>query len=246
MSHDCGSSATDLFGFKGGSGKSTSQNSVPEVISSWPALPADPLAASIQPRASGSKESRPGEELDEADDSNVNSVLVVSDEGGAIHGFLDGSYPFGKIELGNVCSMTGLQKQQNAALFLYPQFRTLDGARYRAIQPTIVRTPFLSDRSLRDLARASSSCRELTWYAMRVVKEMRDAWMGTPANTGAREHGPNWIKAIEKRHKGKFGSTYYSLIVWLMFKNFLYSERPRHICGPWIVPHNSQGFGSPR
>ncbi|KAI0094909.1 anaphase-promoting complex, cyclosome, subunit 4-domain-containing protein [Irpex rosettiformis] len=197
-------SATDLFGFKGGSGKS-SRNSIPEVISTWPTLPTDPLVASIQAQATSSKESRPGEELDEADDSNVNSLLVVSDEGGVIHGFLDGSYPLGAIRLGGACSVISIHKERNAILFLYQQIRSLDGLRYSAIQPAIVPTPFLIDRSLRDMARASSSCRELTWYSMRVVKEMRDAWMGTPANTGATELGSNWIKAIEKRQKEKFG-----------------------------------------
>lgn len=174
------------------------------MISSWPTLPSDPLAASIQAQSSSGKENRPGEELDEVDDSNVNSVLAVSDDAGAIYGFLDGSYPFGAIELGEPSSVINLQKQRNATLVLYQQIRS-SSSTHSALRPAIVHTPFLSDRSLRDLGRASSSCRELTWYAMRVVKEMRDAWMGSPTNTGARELGPNWIRALEKKQKEKFG-----------------------------------------
>ncbi|KAI0695596.1 anaphase-promoting complex, cyclosome, subunit 4-domain-containing protein [Cytidiella melzeri] len=198
-------SATDLFAFKGGSGKPPTQRLVPEVISSWPTLPADRLAASIQAQVAGSKENHPGEELDETDDSNVNSILVVSDEGGNIYGFLDGSYPLGVIELGYPSVITSIHNQRNAALFLHPQTRSPDGVRHTALCPTVVYTPFLGDRFLRDLARASSSCRELTWYAIRVVKEMQVAWFGSPTNTGARELGPNWVKALEKRQREGFG-----------------------------------------
>jgi anaphase-promoting complex subunit 4 len=98
-----------------------------------------------------------------------------------------------------------MHKHENAALFLYPQIHSTDGMTYTALRPTIVRTPFLANRFLRDLARASSSCRELTWYAMRVVKEMRSAWFGSTTNSGARELGPNWVRALEKRQREDFG-----------------------------------------
>ena len=153
----------------------------------------------------GSQESRPGEELDEIDDANVNSILVVSDDAGSIYTFLDGSYPLGVIELGSPCSVLSLHKHEDAALFLHTQILASNNIRYTATRPTTIQVPFLGPRFHRDLARASSTCRELAWYAMRVVKEMRAAWFGSQSQTGARELGPNWVKILERKQKEQFG-----------------------------------------
>ncbi|KAI0348023.1 hypothetical protein BDW22DRAFT_1319603 [Trametopsis cervina] len=199
-------SATDLFAFQGSSGnKNAAQQTIPDVISSWPTLPPDPLAASIQTQAPSSKESRPGEELDEVDDPNINSILVASDDAGEIYIFLDGSYALGVIELDAPCSVVSMRKRQNTALFLHPQVHTAVDISHTASRPAILHTPFLGRRFLRDMARASSSCRELMWYALRVVKEMRSAWYGSDTTTGARDLGSSWIKALEKKQTEQFG-----------------------------------------
>lgn len=163
------------------------------------------MLASISPHLPGSQESRPGEELDEIDDSNVNSILAVSDDAGNIYAFLDGSYPLGVIELGSACSVLSLHKHENAALFLHAQTRSPTSIQHTATRPTVIQVPFLGPRFYRDLARASSTCRELVWYAMRVVKEMRAAWFGSQTQTGARELGPNWIRTLEQKQREQFG-----------------------------------------
>lgn len=118
---------------------------------------------------------------------------------------MDGSYPLGVIELGSACSALSLRKHENAALFLHAQTVSPQNVKYTAARPTIVRVPFLGPRFYRDLARASSTCRELLWYAMRVVKEMRAAWFGSSSQTGARELGPNWVRTLERKQREQFG-----------------------------------------
>lgn len=65
--------------------------------------------------------------------------------------------------------------------------------------------PLLQSRIVRDIARVTSSMRELMWYTMRVVKEMRAIWFGSDTNGGARELGPKWLRALETRQKNQFG-----------------------------------------
>lgn len=177
---------------------------MPDVIASWPSLPSDPTAASISPSPAGGQERRPGAELDEVDDSNVNSLLAVSDAAGNIYSFLDGSYPLGVIHLGSRCLPSSMHKHENTALFLHAQLLSQNIA-HTVTRPTIVHVPFLGSRFLRDVARASTSSRELLWYATRVVKEMRATWFGSQTQTGARELGPTWVRALEKRQKEQFG-----------------------------------------
>lgn len=195
--------ATDLFAFQGSQTRAVPP-SVPPVISSWPALPSDSLAASIQPQKLSGNQLRPGEELDEADDANVDSILMVSDDTGHLHCFLDGSYPLGSAFTGIEALTVSIYKEKDC-FFAHPQFIRVGKPSFTSLRPWVIRLPEIQRRTMRDVARVSSSTRELNWYAMRVVKDMRNAWFGSETQNGARELGPKWVRALEDRQRDEFG-----------------------------------------
>lgn len=162
------------------------------------------FAASIQPSKLGGNQLRPGEDLDEVDDANVDSVLLVSDDAGFLHCFLDGSYPLGSIRIGLNLSITSLHKEDEV-IFVHSRFMKDGTPALASLRPSIIHLPDLKRRIVRDVARTSSSVRELIWYAIRVVKDMRAAWFGSDTESGARELGPKWVRALEARQKDEFG-----------------------------------------
>ncbi|KAJ3554550.1 hypothetical protein NM688_g3049 [Phlebia brevispora] len=197
-------SASELFAFQGSQhARSSSKSIMPQIISSWPTLPIDLNAASFQSFMNG-RTQRPGEELDEVDDSNVNSILVVSDNSGNIYGFLDGYYPLGTISLDLECTISSMYKSDNVRYYLHPNIGS-SASQQTLLRPVSLNIPFLQGRTLRDVARVSTSARELAWYAIRVVKEMRGTWFGSDTHSGAREAGPKWLRALEQRQKQKYG-----------------------------------------
>lgn len=72
-------------------------------------------------------------------------------------------------------------------LFAHPRWLGAAGPTMTSIRPFITQLPKLHHRTVRDVAKVSSSVRELIWYAMRVVKDMRSAWFGSETHNGARE-----------------------------------------------------------
>lgn len=189
------------------------------MISAWPTLPSDLIAASIKPPRSGNQQPRPGEELDEIDDTNLNSILVVSDDDGRLHSFLDGSYPLGTIPLGIECTIESLFLIGNV-LYAHPQVLHASNLRLTSLRPTIIRLPFLQQRMVRDVARVSSATRELAWYSMRVVKEMLAVWFGTTTNGGARELGPTWMIALSRKEE-QFGGMWATILHFTISINLL-------------------------
>ncbi|KAH8120371.1 anaphase-promoting complex, cyclosome, subunit 4-domain-containing protein [Phellopilus nigrolimitatus] len=181
--------ATDLFAFQGAQSR-TKTSSLPEVIASWPALPSDPLAASIKPSPRAG-DNRPGEELDERDLTNVDSLLVATDDAGQIHCYLDGSYPLGAIQLGPGCEAKTLMKNSEETVYPTPVFNNLT--------PMTVELPLLDAKSTRLIAENCSAARDLVWYTMRVVKEMRKSWFGGDGHDGARELNAKYVRDLEER-----------------------------------------------
>jgi anaphase-promoting complex subunit 4 len=171
----------------------------PDIIASWPTLPSDPVAASIKAPHVGS---HPGEELDEVDDRNIDSILCAGDDMGNIHCFLDGSFPLGTLLFNTNHATASLFKDPEKPIF-FVHHRT--DASATDVAPTLVKLPLLEGRIVRDVARTSSAVRELAWYIMRSVKEMRTAWFGSELQSGARELGPKWVKALEIKQKDQFG-----------------------------------------
>ena len=162
---------------------------LPEAIASWPTLPSDLLSASIQPAA----DMADPEKL-QSDNTKVNSILVVSDDAGYMHCFLDGSYPLGAISVGARSTTASLWKDLNNPV-LFAHQRSQMGE--TALHPTRVELPLLSMRIPRDLARISTTARELLWYTMRVLDEMHVAWLGSGTQIGAREPGIRWLKSLD-------------------------------------------------
>ncbi|KAI0655069.1 anaphase-promoting complex, cyclosome, subunit 4-domain-containing protein [Cubamyces menziesii] len=195
--------SNDLFAFNGARNRPAQAPKVPPIITTWPSLPTDLVAASIASNKPDAQQSFPEAE-DEADDTNVNSILAVSDSLGNVHLFLEGSYPLGNVRLGAEVTPRSLYKLREF-LFLHPGPASDSSSPAVTLQPSIFKLPYLTGRHYRDVARVSSAARELVWYAMRVVKEMRAAWFGSDTNAGARDLGQKWVNALEQRQRNEFG-----------------------------------------
>ena len=158
----------------------------------------------MKPPKGRKQQHRPGEELDEVDETNVNSILGVSDNQGNLHCFLDGSYSLGSISTEIKCSLMPVHRINQELYFAHTQ--THDSGRiFTSLQPAFIQVPLLKQRIVRDVARVSSSTRELVWYSIRLVKEMRAAWFGSETLSGARAQGPKWVRALEVRQRDQFG-----------------------------------------
>lgn len=219
-------SATDLFAFRT-TRTAAPASTLPPAIANWPTLPPDPALASIQPHTT---RARPGDELDEADDSNVNSVLFAAasnenaggDTGapaGVLHMWLDGAFPLGAVAL--PAPPAALHKLDNATFLLHPASAatptTDDAAETEtALHPTTLVLPALTTPAARHVAQTASSARALVWYALRLVRELRAAWFGSAHAPGARALGPNWVRALETRQRAQFGGASPSrwLFIW--------------------------------
>lgn len=143
--------------------------------------------------------------MDEVDESNIDSVLMVTDVFGFAHIFLDGTFPLGTVRFEQSASFVSVEKSNGGPIFFgHSKFRsgTLSST---LIEPTIIDMPLLGERKMRNLARLSSIARDLAWYIVRVVKEMKDAWHGSAGATGARTLGPKWVDAFRVKQTEKFG-----------------------------------------
>lgn len=197
------SSATDLFAFEGSRKRLSVNAKFPEVIAKWPTLPPDLLSASMKPTDAPRYRQEGEEELDEVDDRNTNSILCAGDDMGNIHCFLDGSFPLGTFLFNTNFPIASIYKKPGEPTFS-ANLRTAEIGTFLA--PTIVDMALLKRRSVRDVARTSSTARELTWYIMRCVKEMQKFWYGQDPQSGARTMGPKWVEALEKKQT-QFGRT---------------------------------------
>ena len=143
------------------------------------------------------------EAADEPDDTNLNSVLAVADDSGQIHMFMEGSYLLGTIST--------VKENYPRSLYKFKEFffahmgpSSLDEGAV-AVMPYAMKIPYLNTRHCRDVARVSTASRELAAYILHVVKDMRDAWLGTETQGGARDLGPKWLQSLEARQAKEFG-----------------------------------------
>ncbi|KAJ3750355.1 anaphase-promoting complex, cyclosome, subunit 4-domain-containing protein [Lentinula detonsa] len=191
--------ATDLFAFQGSQTAARRAPSLPDVIKSWPALHPDPVAASINvPNITRTAENSI---VDEVDDTNLDSILAVADRSGHLLCFLDGTYSIGSLKLGNsntTTTVASLFKNPKSPVLLgYPVYNGV----FTDLLPTHVSLSLLQGRKFRDFAKLSTTARELCWYVLRVVEEMRAAWVGSDTTTGARELGTKWIATYEAKQQ---------------------------------------------
>ncbi|KAI0651841.1 anaphase-promoting complex, cyclosome, subunit 4-domain-containing protein [Trametes meyenii] len=196
--------SNDLFAFHGARNRAPQAPKVPPILTSWPSLPTDLVAASIAFNKPDAQQAFPEAE-DEADDTNVNSVLAVADDLGNVHLFLEGSYPLGHVRIGTDAAPRSFYKLREY-LFAHPGPSADLASAAVPLLPLVLKLPYLTGRHFRDVARVSSASRELVWYTMRVVKEMRRAWFGSDTNVGARDLGSKWVRALEQRQRNEFGN----------------------------------------
>jgi len=198
------SRATDLFAFQGSHTRTSHKSHLPRVIDSWPSLSLDHIAASISD-PSHTKASADSVNVDEVDTSNIGSVLMVADDMGHLFCYLDGTFPLGSIAIDEAISFTSIMKHPLRPVFVgQPCVRRGDNLEVY-VRPAVVEIPLLSHRMSRDFAKLSTTSRELMWYTMRLVKEMRETWYGSDSNSGARDLGPNWVQALEQKQKEQYG-----------------------------------------
>ncbi|KAJ4486184.1 anaphase-promoting complex, cyclosome, subunit 4-domain-containing protein [Lentinula aciculospora] len=193
--------ATDLFAFQGSQTTARRVAPVPDVIKSWPTLQPDPVSASIN--VQNTHRTAENGITDEVDTTNLDSILAVADSSGHLSCFLDGTYPLGSLKLGNsnTTSVASLFKNPKSPILLaHPVY---DGG-FTDLLPTHVSLSLLQERNVRDFAKLSTTARELCWYILRVVEEMRAAWAGSDTTTGARELGPKWIATYESKQKDDY------------------------------------------
>lgn len=146
-------------------------------------------------------ESEPSVQAREGEDS----LLILVDERGVLHCFLDGSYFLGSVALPDgLPSATLFKHPYKPLIFLHPQSLDSD-LLSTGMQPLVVDIPLLATPRVRDFARLSSAARELTWYIMRVVNEVRESWLGSESFTGARDIGIKWVQALERRLREQYG-----------------------------------------
>jgi len=157
---------------------------------------------------------------------------------GNVHCFLDGSFPLGTFLFNTNFPVASLCKKPDEPTFSI-NIRTAESA--TCLAPTIVEMTLMKRRSVRDVARTSSTARELTWYIMRCVKEMQKFWYGQDLQGGARTMGPKWVEALEKKQT-QFGRTSYSL--HLIFSTLRPPHREATIgsAGPVMPAPDGTGF----
>lgn len=148
---------------------------------------------------------------------------------GNIHCFLDGSFPLGTFLFNTNFPIASMYKKSDEPTFSI-NIRTAETG--TCLAPTIVDMTLMRRRSVRDVARTSSTARELTWYIMRCVKEMQKFWYGQDLQGGARTMGPKWVEALEKKQT-QFGRT--SHVFRLTFSTLIPSYREAAIGGAGSV-----------
>jgi anaphase-promoting complex subunit 4 len=207
---------SDLFSFQGVLPTSTAKApKLPDSIADWPALPPDLVAASIKPfPRSGDPQRRPGgppeEVLDDvrAENSlNYDSLVIAADDQNRCHFFMDATYPLGSVTIGEV--VEGVTCQVASLINLSSRSTVLTHVTYQIheqgntnLVPVAVDLTALRSIHAREVAKASSAARELAWYMLRVLEEMRTTWIGSSEHgEGARNLGPKWVKELEAKQR---------------------------------------------
>ena len=186
---------------------------MPESIRAWPTLYPDgtdtsELLASLgvsNKENQGPLERAPNNKADGSIEEEQAGVLIVADNSGRVHLFLDGCYPLGSISIGEGLSMPSLFKHpKQPCIFVHTKASAASLLDTR-LQPITIKMPILSTGQIRDFAILSSLTRELIWYATRVVTAMKTAWIGLDTLPGARQLGEKWLRSLEANLQVSFG-----------------------------------------
>lgn len=207
---------SDLFSFQGALPTSTAKApKLPASIADWPCLPPDLVTASIKPfPRPGDPQKRPRGPPEEVLDDvrpenslNYDSIVIAADDQCRCHFFMDATYPMGSVALGD--AVDGVSRQIISLTSLPFRPTILAHVTYRVheqgstnILPVAADLTALRSIHAREVAKASSAARELAWYMLRVVEEMRSTWMGSSEHgEGARALGPKWVKELEAKQR---------------------------------------------
>lgn len=197
--------ATDLFAFQGTQTRSSQQASIPNVTDEWPSLPVSKDTSIGSPDQMDDSNYRDGDADCASQITKEDSLLVLVDQHGGLHLFLDGSYSLGSVSLPGGLPTTLLYKHPKKPLLLFHPENPGDDLLSVGMQPLSIDIPLLGVSIVRDFARLSSAARELTRYVMNVLAEVREGWSGSSVVTGAKEIGKQWVHSLERRLKEEFG-----------------------------------------
>lgn len=170
------------------------------------------MAASIKPfPRPGDPQKRPGTTEEVLDDVrienslNYDSMVVAADDHCQCHFFLDATYPLGSFSVGEVENgMTAYISSLTPApvgeiTFYHTSYQVGDKVMTSTVPRLADLAPLRSPQT-REVAKASSAARDLAWYMLRAMDEMRNTWIGEQGD-GAHAIGPKWIKEIETRQR---------------------------------------------
>ncbi|GJJ09682.1 hypothetical protein Clacol_003906 [Clathrus columnatus] len=202
---------------------------LPTSISDWPALPPDLVAASIKPfPRPGDPQRRPGNPPEEVLDDvrvenslNYGSIVIVADDHCQCHFFLDATYSLGSLLVGDIknginAQISSLTPTPVGQSILYHISYHVQGKVMTTMMPFYADLAPLQTPQTREVAKVSSAARDLAWYMLRAMDEMRFTWIGEQGD-GAHAIGPKWIKEIETRQSmhahvaGKSSNAIYDL-----------------------------------
>lgn len=188
---------------------------LPDTIAHWPSLPPDLVAASIKPfPRPGDPQRRPGEPPEQVLDDvrpenslNYDSLVIAADDHGRCHLFMDATYPVGSFSLGEAihgvpCQIVSLIPVPFRPVLLAHVTYPVHEQGCTNVVPVAADLTALRSPHAREVARASSAARELAWYMLRVVRDMRSTWVGSSEHgEGAHMLGPKWIKELEAKQR---------------------------------------------
>lgn len=197
--------ATDLFAFQGTQTRSSQQASIPNVTDQWPSLPVSKDTSIGSPNQMDESYYRDGDADCSTHITKEDSLLVLVDQNGGLHLFLDGSYSLGSVSLPGGLPTTLLCKHPRKPLLLFHPENPGGDLLSVGMQPLSIDIPLLGVSIVRDFARLSSAARELTRYIMSVLAEVREGWSGSSVVTGAKEIGNQWVHTLERRLKEEYG-----------------------------------------
>jgi len=133
----------------------------------------------------------------------------VADYSGCLSLYQDGNFPLGRIQLDSgFCARSLFTPSPSTSKFLAYVCSLSTDLELAPIRAVHIDLPLMRGRFCRELSQLASAARDLTWYAMRIVKEMRAIWFGTETHGGIRELGPRWVRALETKQKEQFGRRY--------------------------------------
>lgn len=172
-----------------------------------PALPLDLESASIATSDRGFTTSRTrdaakGKTKDDKVDPNTGTLVVVADTSGALHFYLDGSYPLGSLPIAESGGAVALFKRASVT-----SLAVHVADKHTALAPALVELPLAIDPATRNVARASSTIRALLDYIHLGIEELALVWNGRQAESrdGVKDAGNYWAKIIQDKERAHTG-----------------------------------------